>query len=105
MELGSAVYRPPSVAPSLMVAGTNTSSIVQQPVLIPQVVTPSVVPTLPIVQQRTIASVGFGQDGFLPIQMVDFHPDHNLFSMWDVHYPESKFNMVQPHLRKVIYRD
>lgn len=48
MELGSAVYRPPSVAPSLMVAGTNTSTI-QQSVLVPQVITPSIIPTVPIV--------------------------------------------------------
>lgn len=101
MDLGSAVYRAPSVAPSLMVAGTNTSIIrsVQQVLVPPPVIAP------PIVQQRTIASVGVRQDGLIPIQMVDFHPDHNLFSMWDVHYPDSRFNMVQPHLRKIVYRD
>lgn len=115
MDLGSAVYRAPTVAPSLMVAGTNTSTVIQQPVVISQVLTPPTVIAQPQIVvpppviappiQQTIASVGVRQDGFIPIQMINFHPDHNLFSMWDVHYPESKFNMVQPHLRKVVYRD
>lgn len=107
MDLGSAVHRPPSsIPPPLMVAGTNTATIIQTPIpmLTPQPILPpvSIVPT---VEQRTIASVGVAQDGLIPIQMVDFHPTHNLFSMWDVHYPDSKFRLVQPHLRKVIYRD
>lgn len=96
MELGSAVYRPPVVAPSLMVAGTNTSNIIQPP--------PVIIPP-PVIEQQIIASVGTVQDGLIPIQMVDFHPTHNLFSMWDVHYPDSRFKLVQPHLRKVVYRD
>jgi hypothetical protein len=77
-----------------MVAGTNTS-IIQPPTIIAP----------PIVEKQVIASVGTSQDGLIPIQLINFHPTHNLFSMWDVHYPDSQFKMVQPHLRKIIYRD
>lgn len=41
------------------------------------------------------------QDGLVQIQLVDFYPHYNLFSMFDGQQPGTKFSFVQPHLRRV----
>lgn len=43
------------------------------------------------------------QDGLVQMQLVDFYPNYNLFSMFDVHQPGTMFSFVQPHLRRVYY--
>ena len=94
-------------------AGTNTTTLIVPPIIasnmIETVTIPPVVQSVvqPAMTTTTTAVAGFGgyqQDGLTPIQMTDFYPSYNLFSMWDVHYPDTHFRMVQPHLKRVVYR-